>query len=194
MSLNSLSNIHLVTIALGNLDGHEQPVDSEDVAVHVNDLAPGKFSWRKYPEYIDLQVVNQSLQDARRERNGSLVTGSSSKGWMLSATGMEWFKNFGFESTNDVKGAVQYRRGSIMRSQDLERRRLKDTQAYVLFCEAKQTQITRNEFFEFAKINEYFPLKARARRYAFIESAVAGHDELQDVWRFLRTTFTKEFE
>ena len=194
MSLHSLSNIHLVTIALGNLDGHEHPVDSEDVAVHVNELAPGKFSWRKYPEYIDLQVVNQSLQDARRKRNGSLVTGSSSKGWMLSAAGMEWFKNFGFESTVGARDAIQYRRGSIMRAQGLERRRLKDTQAYVLFCEGKQTQITRNEFFEFAKINEYFPLKARARRYEFIDSAVAGHEELYELWNFLRTTFTKEFE
>ena len=113
---------------------------------------------------------------------------------MLSAAGMEWFKNFGYESAGDAKDAVQYRRGSIMRAQGLERRRLKDTQAYVLFCECKQTQITRNEFFEFAKINEYFPLKARARRYEFIESAVAGHDKLHDVWSFLRTTFTKEFE
>jgi hypothetical protein len=194
MSLNTLSNIQLVTIALGNLDGHETPVDSEDVAVHVNVLAPGKFSWRKYPEYIDLQVVNQSLQDARRKRNGSLVTGSSSKGWMLSAAGMEWFKNFGFESTSDIRDAVQYRRGSIMRSQDLERRRLKDTRAYILYCESKLTEVTRNDFFEFAKINEYFPLKARARRYEFIESAVAGHKGLYELWIFLRTSFAKEFE
>lgn len=193
MTDTTLSNIHLVTIALGNLDGHENPVDSEDVAVHVNQLAPGKFTWRKYSEYIDLQVVNQSLQDARRKRNGSLVTGSSSKGWMLSAAGMEWFKNFGLESTSDVR-EVQHRRGSIMRSQDLERRRLKDTQAHVLFCEGKLTEVTRNDFFEFAKINEYFPLKARSRRYEFIESAVAGHDELHEVWNFLRTTFAKEFE
>ena len=194
MSDTGLSNIHLVTIALGNLDGHERPVDSEDVAVHVNELAPGKFTWRKYPEHIDLQVVNQSLQDARRKRNGALMMGSSSKGWMLSANGMEWFKNFGLKSTGDVRDVVQYRRGSIMRSQDLERRRLKDTEAYVLFCEGKLTEINRNGFFEFAKINEYFPLKARSRRYEFIESAVVGHDKLHEVWTFLRTTFPKEFE
>jgi len=189
-----MSNIHLVTIALGNLEGYEKPVDSEDVAVHVNELAPGKFTWRKYPEYIDLQVVNQSLQDARRKRNGSLVTGSSSKGWMLSAAGMEWFKNFGVESGIDARDETQFRRGSIMRSQELERRRLTDTAAYRLFCEGKLTEVTRNEFFEFAKINEYFPLKARSRRYHFIESAVAGHDNLHELWAFLRTTFVKEFE
>lgn len=194
MSAIALSNIHLVTIALGNLEGYEKPIDSEDVAVHVNELAPGKFTWRKYPEYIDLQVVNQSLQDARRKRNGSLVTGSSTKGWMLSAAGMEWFKNFGRDSGFDATDAVQFRRGSLMRSQDLERRRLQDTAAYILFCEGKLSDVTRNEFFEFAKINEYFPLKARARRYHFIESAVTGHEKLIDVWAFLRTTFPKEFE
>ncbi len=194
MTNTTLSNIHLVTIALGNLDGHETPVDSEDVAVHVNQLAPGKFTWRKYPEYIDLQVVNQSLLDARRKRNGSLVTGSNSKGWMLSAAGMEWFKNFDLEPAVDVPNMVEFRRGSIMRSQDLERRRLTGTGAYLLFCEGKLTDATRNDFFEFAKINEYFPLKARSRRYHFIESTVAGHDKLHELWTYLRTAFPKEFE
>ncbi len=194
MSSASLSNIHLVTIALGNLDGHEKPVDSEDVAVHVNELAPGKFTWRKYPEYIDLQVVNQSLQDARRERNGSLVTGSSSKGWMLSADGMEWFKNFDAESRVDASDDIQLRRGSILRSQDMERRRLKSTVAYELFCEGRLVDVTRNDFFEFAKVNEYFPLKARSRRYHFIESAVVGHDKLRELWASLSTAFSKEFE
>lgn len=193
MSDTGLSNIYLVTIALGNLNGHERPVDSEDVAVHVNELAPGKFTWRKYPEYIDLQVVNQSLQDARRERNGSLVTGSSSKGWMLSADGMEWFKNFGVGLRIDVTDDIQLRRGSILSSQDLERRRLRNTAAYELFSQGKLSVVTRNDFFEFAKINEYFPLKARSRRYHFIESAVSGHDTLHDLWAFLRSAFPKEF-
>lgn len=194
MSLNALSNVLLVTIALGNLDGHEKPIDSEDIAVHVNALAPGKFSWRKYPEYIDLQVVNQSLQDARRKRNGALVVGSSTKGWMLSAAGMEWFKSYNLDGSDDSVDTSPFRRGSILRSQDQERRRLLETEAYYLFKNGKLPDVTRIEFFEFAKINEYFPLKARARRYEFIESAVAGHEELYELWNFLRTTFTKEFE
>lgn len=194
MSPVALSNIQLVTIALGNLDGHEKPVDSEDVAVHVNELAPGKFTWRKYPEYIDLQVVNQSLQDARRERNGSLVTGSSSKGWMLSANGMEWFKHLDIEFRVDSAAEIQLRRGSLLRSQEMERRRLKGTAAYELYCKSRLADVTRNDFFDFAKVNEYFPLKARSRRYHFIESAVAGHDSLQDLWVNLRTIFSEEFE
>ena len=194
MSLGALSNIHLVTIALGNLEGHEKPIDSEDIAVHVNALAPGKFSWRKYPEHIDLQVVNQSLQDARRKRNGSLVVGSSSKGWMLSANGMEWFKHFQLDSSDVAVDGVPLRKGSILRSQDLERRRLLETEAYYLFREGKLADVTRNEFFEFAKINEYFPLKARLRRYDFIESSISGHKELQSLWKYLRNNFPREFE
>ena len=194
MSTAALSNIHLVTIALGNLDGHERPVDLEDIAVHVNELAPGKFTWRKYPEYIDLQVVNQSLQDARRERNGSLVTGSSSKGWMLSANGMEWFKHVDIEFRVDTAAEIQLRRGSLLRSQEMERRRLKGTAAYELYRKSKLADVTRNDFFDFAKVNEYFPLKARSRRYHFIESAVAGHDSLQDLWVNLCTIFSEEFE
>ena len=194
MSLSTLSNIHLVTIALGNLEGHENPIDSEDIAVHVNALAPGKFCWRKYPVYIDLQVVNQSLQDARRERNGSLVVGSSSKGWMLSAKGMEWFKQFELDSSDVAVDGVPLRKGSILRSQDQERRRLLGTEAYHLFQEGRFAEITRNEFFEFAKINEYFPLKARVRRYDHIQSSVSGYQELQELWTLLRNSFPKEFK
>ena len=194
MSFIALSNIHLVTIALGNLEGHDKPIDSEDIAVHVNALAPGKFCWRRYPEYIDLQVVNQSLQDARRKRNGSLVVGSNSKGWMLSANGMEWFKRFQLDSSSVGVDGIPLRKGSILQSQDLERRRLLNTDAYHLFQVGRFADISRNEFFEFAKINEYFPLKARARRYDFIDSSVSGHQELQQLWTFLRSGFPKEFE
>ncbi len=194
MAVNSLSNVFLVTIAVGNLGGHERPIDSEDIAIHVNELAPGKFNWRKYPEHIDLQVVNQALQDARRERNGALVLGSSVRGWMLTKSGMEWIKSLKLVNEQNFSDSVSLRRGSLLLSQEQELRRLQNTNAFALFCEGSIAKLTRNDFFNFAKINEYFPQKARQRRYAFIESTISGEEQLQDLWQLLRTKFAKEFE
>lgn len=191
---NTLSNIQLVTIALGNLGGHEKQIDTEDIAIHVDELAPGKFSWRKYPQHIDLQVVNQSLQDARRERNGGLVLGNSARGWTLSQAGMEWIKNTNIADNRSLADLVSFRRGSLLLSQELEIRRLLDTNAFALFCEGKTVKLTRNDFFNFAKINEYFPQKARQRRFTFIESTISENEQLQGLWQFLKNRFAKEFE
>ena len=44
------SKPELVTIAVALLGGDTMYVDCEDVALKVNDIAPGQFNWRKYPE------------------------------------------------------------------------------------------------------------------------------------------------
>ena len=189
-----LSNVQLVTIAVGNLGGHEKLVDSEDIAIHVNKLAPGKFTWRKYPEHIDIQVVNQALQDARRKRNGALVVGTGAKGWMLSQAGMEWFKQVKFSDGGGKGSSINLRRDSLLASQELELRRLGNTRAFSLYCSGKTGEITRYDFFDFAKINEYFSLKARQRRYAFVESTISQDEEMQSLWQFFQVQFAQEFE
>ena len=59
------SKPELVTIAVALLDGDTAYVDCEDVALKVNDIAPGRFNWRKYPAHIDLSTVSFALQDAK---------------------------------------------------------------------------------------------------------------------------------
>ncbi len=194
MLSKSFSNVHLVTIALGNLGGHEKLVDSEDIAIHVNELAPGKFTWRKYPEHIDIQVVNQSLQDARRKRNGALVIGTGSKGWMLSKAGMEWFKHVNYKDGGRKESSLSLRRDSLLGSQKLEMRRLSNSRAYQLHSSGKSDEITRNDFFEFAKINEYFSLKARQRRYDFVTSTISQDEKMQSLWQYFQVQFAQEFE
>lgn len=194
MLLSSMSNVHLVTIAVGNLGGYEKRVDSEDIAIHVNELAPGKFTWRKYPEHIDIQVVNQALQDARRKRNGALVVGTGAKGWMLSKAGMEWFKHIKITDGSRTGNSLGLRRDSLLASQELELRRLVNTRAYKLYFSGQIEGITRSDFFDFVKINEYFSLKARQRRYDFVESTISKDKELQALWQFFRVRFLQEFE
>ena len=195
MSDHTMSNVHLVTIAIANLGGHEKYVDAEDVAIQVNQLAPGKFSWRKYPQYIDLQVVNYALQDARRERNGGLIVSSKrSRGWMLSPAGMEWISSLDKMGKKAGGELVSYRKGSLLFSQELELNRLRRTEAFGIYLENKTDELSVTDLYRFAKINEYYPAKTRQRRFAFIDTVVKRDTKLQNLWSILKEKFEEEFE
>ena len=45
----SLPNHEIVTLAVYLLGGERQRVDTEDIAVKANELASGRFTWRRYP-------------------------------------------------------------------------------------------------------------------------------------------------
>jgi hypothetical protein len=80
----------LVALALYVQGGGGRVVDTEDVAVFAHEIAPGRFSWRKYPDQINVELVRVALSDARKRENGSLVTGTGRSGWSLTAAGQRW--------------------------------------------------------------------------------------------------------
>jgi hypothetical protein len=88
----SLKQTELVTLAVYLLGGDVSPVDTEDVAVKAHELAPSRFSWRKYTEQINLELVRVSLSDAMKAKYGARVDGPGEKGWTLTPDGVEWAK------------------------------------------------------------------------------------------------------
>lgn len=64
-------------------------VDTEDVAVGAHRMAPALFSWRKYPEQIDLDAVRVALRHASEERPPR-ITGGVRAGWSLAPAGVDW--------------------------------------------------------------------------------------------------------
>ena len=185
------SKPQLVTIAVTLLDGDTASVDREDVALKVNDIAPGRFNWRKHPERIDLATVSFALQDARKTKNGGLIIGNNTIGWMLSPSGLKWLKTVDLDAIrNELPG--QHRKSSISAHQEIERNRLSNTKAYDLFVDGKLKAITLQDFYEFARVNEYFQTKARQRRYAIIANAVSDDDTLSKLWDFIQTKFSEE--
>ena len=185
------SKPQFVTIAVALLDGDTVYVDREDVALKVNDIAPGRFNWRKYPERIDLDVVNGALRHAKKPQNGGLVVGNNKIGWMLSPAGLKWIETVDLGAV-DGELPVKYRKASISANQELERDRLFNTKAYHLFVAGKSKAITVQDFYEFARVNEYFQIKTRQRRYAIIANAVSDDDTLSKLWDLLQTKFSKE--
>src|SRR5262249_3142142 len=85
----ALSNMEIITLAVYVLGGDSRYVDTEDVAIKANELAPGRFTWVKYPEQINIHTIKTHLWDAKSERKGALLLGSEKEGWMLTEAGLE---------------------------------------------------------------------------------------------------------
>lgn len=185
------SKPEIVTIAVAILGGDTMCVDREDVAIKVNEIAPGRFNWRKFPERIDLDAVGSALRNAKKRHIGGLVVGNNEIGWMLSPAGLKWIKTVNLNVVHD-KLSVKHRKASISANQELERNRLFNTNAFDLFVEGKSKEITVQDFYEFARVNEYFQIKTRQRRYAIVANAVSDDDTLSKLWDLLQTKFSEE--
>jgi hypothetical protein len=90
---DSVQQVEVVTLAVYLLGGGERSVDTEDVAIKAHELAPGRFSWKKYPEQVNLELVRVYLSDGKKEDRGELLIGSGRTGWSLTPAGLEWARS-----------------------------------------------------------------------------------------------------
>ena len=100
-----LANREVVVFALYLEGGVGKRIHTEDIAVRCFRLARDSFSWVKYPDYPDKDIVRVALTDARKEKHGALVEGESGRtrtqrsgrgdgskqdGWQLTEAGVGW--------------------------------------------------------------------------------------------------------
>jgi len=89
------------------LGGDSKVIHTEEIALKCFELFPASFSWVKYPQYPDKDVVRVALTDARKESYGALVEGRAGQkrglsaktqrvpvadGWILTAPGRRWIR------------------------------------------------------------------------------------------------------
>jgi hypothetical protein len=187
MKLQELSNPQIVTLAVYQLGGGVTPVEVEDIAVRSSELAGKRFSWRKYPEQIDLRIVQYSLRDACKEDLG-LLQGSSKFGYMLTGTGLDWASSL----KRIDQGVMSPRKASPDDLINRERFRLENTRAFTKYVSGRAPEIVLADFREFTRVNDYFPEHLKKQRYTKIENAIRGNKRLQDVWDYLIESFKEE--
>jgi hypothetical protein len=107
-------------------------VDTEDVAMKTHELSPGRFSWRKYPEQINLELVRVRLSEAKSEAHGALIRGSTPRGWTLSAKGLEWASTV----AKDPAILKPDSRGGRMRGGSVDAQRSDRERARIVACPA----------------------------------------------------------
>src|SRR6185437_1094281 len=110
---SDLSQAEVVAIAVYRLGGSQRAIDTEDVAVEAHKLAPGRFSWRKYPDQINLELIRVYLSDAKLKHD--LLLGSGKTGWRLTQLGLKWCEEAAgsVEVGDKSRTRAQSRSGSI---------------------------------------------------------------------------------
>lgn len=180
----SLANHEVVTLAVYLLGGASQPVHTEDVAVRANQLAPGRFTWRKYPDQINLELVRVYLSDAKKVQKGSLLVGSGSGGWLLSVNGLA----FARKNLPRIEAADTSRDNLGVR----ERRWIRAERARILADPTTEKwrsdgagAITPQEAEALFRVDEYVRGTARSRKVTRILNTYGDDPELGDALREL---------
>lgn len=86
--MGEISNIEIVVLAVYLLGGENRPIDTEVIAVKASRLAPGRFTWRRYKGQISIEHIRVYLSDAKKQKNGRLLSGDGTKGWQLTSAGL----------------------------------------------------------------------------------------------------------
>jgi hypothetical protein len=156
----SFSNKEIVTLAIYLLGGNSKYIDTEDIAVKSSDLAPGRFTWRKYPDQINIDNIRKRLSDAKDQKKGGYVIGSFKNGWRLSENGLEFAK----KQVKKIKNVDISRRPIDRKEMAWQRRekiRMLSTVAYEKVISDNSDSITLQEAEAFFRLDDYVTGKTR---------------------------------
>ncbi len=149
-----LSNDRIVVLAAYLAGAAKGYADTEDIAMQAARLAPGKFSWKKYPDQINIEVVRRRLTDAATAEKGVLLTGSKRQGWLLTEAGLKFCEEHQ-DSISDVDAGGVFK---VTREQTWavrERVRMTSEPAYQEWAGGNLDNIEPVEAERFFRIDDY---------------------------------------
>lgn len=160
---SNFSNIEIVTLAVYLIGGDSKYIDTEDVAIKVNDLAPGRFVWVKYPGQINIENVRKRLSDSKNPNKAGYLIGSTNKGWMLTEKGLYFCKS----RINDLEN-IDISRPPIdpklIKWQKREKTRMTNTSAFKKVLKQNYKDVSKQEAEAFFRLDEYITGKAREKK------------------------------
>jgi len=159
----SLSNHEIVTIAVFVLGGESKQVDTEDVAKEADKLAPGRFTWKKYRDQIDKELIRVFLSDAKKPKNGGYVAGVGNDGWALTSAGLNFARqNVGrLEQNTNSSPRLGLKEKNWRKS---EKVRMLGTPAFDKISSGHGDIVTEQEAEAFFRLDSYVTGKAREQK------------------------------
>jgi|SRR5579884_478210 len=159
----TLSNMEVITLAVYLLGGESRYLDTEDIAVRANELAPGRFTWVKYPEQINIHTIKTHLWDAKSDRKGCLLLGSEKDGWILTPNGLELARS----RIDSIKGVQPTKKKLTAAEQQwrrTERVRMLNSDAFRKLTAEGEDAVSSPEAEAFFRLNAYVIGEARERK------------------------------
>src|ERR1039457_1228516 len=167
-----LSNTDIVVIAAFRVGAAAQHVDTEDIAVKANEIGPGRFSWKKYPDQINIDSVRKRLWDARKR--GHLV-GSERDGWLLTEVGAAFARKYRRSLSVEKTTRLSLNERKWRR---MEKARLLATAAYLKFRSGQVSSITTREAQGFFRIDAYVSKSAIENKILRVLNAFGDDREI----------------
>lgn len=153
------------------------PADTEDIAIQANLLAPGRFSWRRHKEQINIEAVRKRLWDATKPEKGAYLIGSEKCGWRLTKAGFDFA--VGHSLAGDMSQPVKERASQVERTaQTREIKRMMNEEAFHKLCHGLTDSITKSEAERFFRLDDYVTGKARAAKIERFRIIASGNSEL----------------
>lgn len=174
-----LSNTDIVVIAAFQAGASSRHVDTEDIAVKASEISPGRFTWKKYPDQINIDTVRKRLWDARKR--GHLV-GSERDGWLLTETGATVARRFRRSLNVEEKVRLSLNERKWRR---MEKVRLLATAAHTKFKSGDMSSITAREAEGFFRIDAYVGKSAMENKILRVLNAFSDDREIGPTVRYV---------
>ena len=185
-----LSNHEIVTLAVYLLGGDTRHIDTEDIAIKANALAPGRFTWRKYPGQINIENVRTFLSDAKKPKNGKYLSGAGKDGWILTSSGMDFAK----QRLGDLGGSNLARKAISAKERNWlrrERERMLASEAFAKLTAGRQDAISAHEAESFFRVDAYVTGGSREEKILRTKNAFGDDPELGPLIKLLESMITK---
>jgi len=161
--IRDLALHEIVALATYLAGGDRKRVDTEDVAMKADEIAPRRFSWRKYKNQIDLELIYKHLWDLTKPDKGAYVAGSKNEGWLMTLAGMA-FAEQAVGRLKNLQPAREKRPKQEENWMKRERTRMQGEAAYAKIREGRESELTQAETEKFFRLDDYVLGAARERK------------------------------
>lgn len=173
----TLANHEVVVVAAYLVGAGSASADTEDIAVKANELAPGRFTWRKY-NYINIDTVRKRLWDATKPEKGAYLSGSERAGWRLTKAGFDLARRH--IDAGNLTQPAKTRATQVERiAQIRELRRMLNDDAFKKISAGLESSITKFEAERFFRLDDYITGEARLAKIERFRILASDNSELQ---------------
>ncbi|MBI3984771.1 MAG: hypothetical protein HY344_02400 [Candidatus Levybacteria bacterium] len=178
MSNEELTNVDIVLYSLYLLGGSRRKIFTEDIAKKCFELAQDRFSWRRYPEYPDIEPARKSLMEARNQKDlisgraGEVKGTKPSDGWIFSPEGVFWIE----KNKSRIEKALGKKQKPIKRT-ELSKKiaELESSSAFLEFLKEKTcNNIKAYEFTDFLNVSLDTPSSVIKSRIQTVKALAAS--------------------
>jgi hypothetical protein len=179
-----LANYELVVLAAFLAGAQTRAVDTEDIAVKANTLAPGRFCWRKYKDQINIDTVRKRLWDAAKAEKGGYLIGSERAGWRLTKAGFDFARRQTRKRAPPQSGTVRASQNDRV-AKTREVRRMMNETAFLKHRDGDIASITKSDAERFFRLDDYVIGKTRTAKIERFRIMAANYEPLTRAIDFL---------